>query len=346
MRLRRLFPVLLSAAVLAAAPARAADMTAQEAQLYEAAKPERELTWYVAQFSSQSVERVARAFAARYPGLEVKGVRTTGQVAFARLTQDLRAGQPQCDVLSTTDVGHVVQLKKEGQLQRVSPENAPKVDPAYRNMDPDGFFHATAANPTILIYNTKLVKEADAPKNWPDLLDPRWSGKVALAHPGYSGSMGSWVVLMDKLYGWQFFEKLEKLDPHIGRSLNDPSTVLMAGERAVGISGLGIAVQNKQAGNPIGIVYPTDGAKLTLHPSAILTTARHPNAAKLFLDYMLSVEFSEVMLKDGQQPLRPEVPPPEGALPISQIKVAAVSEEEVTAGVPAIIEKWRETFDR
>ena len=333
-------------ALLGSAPLRAADMTAIESQLYEAAKPEKELTWYVSQFSTSNSEKVAQAFAARYPGVTVQPVRTTGQVAYARLMQDMKAGQAQCDVFSSTDLGHMAQLKKDGKLLRYVPENSTKIDPAYQNLDPDGFYFTTAANPTVLIYNTKFVKEADAPKNWPDLLDPKWKGKVAVAHPGYSGSMGSWVVLMRKLYGWQFFEKLEKQDPLIGRSLNDPMTILNAGERWVGITAVSTAVQSKQAGNPVGISYPTDGAKLSLSPTAILASSRHPNAAKLFLEYMQSVEFSTLLAKEGQPPLRPEVAPPLGALPVSQIKLGTVSEDEVAAEVPELIEKWRETFDR
>jgi iron(III) transport system substrate-binding protein len=321
-------------------------MTAHEAQLYAAAKPEGQLVWYVAQFSTETADTVAKAFSARYPGLGVQVGRTTGQLAFSRLTQDIRTGIAQCDVFSATDVGHQVWLKDNGHLLRYVPENAAKLDPAYRDVDPDGYYHATSANPTVIIYNTRFLTEADAPKRWIDLADPKWRGKLALAHPGYSGSMGSWVVLMRKLYGWSFFERIEELSPHIGRSLIDPSTILNAGERWVGISSLATAVKSIRAGNPIGIVYPEDGAKLVLTSTSILANSPHPNAARLFLEYMLGVEFSTLLLNEGQPPLRPEAGPLPGARPISEIKVATISEEEVTAQVPEIIEKWRDTFDR
>lgn len=321
-------------------------MTERETQLYAAAKPERELVWYVAQFSTETADAVAKAFSARYPGVAVKVVRTTGQVAFSRLMQDIRTGVAQCDVFSATDVGHHVWLKNNSHLLRYVPENAAKLDPAYRDVDPDGYYHATSANPTIIIYNTRFVAEADAPKRWSDLADPKWQGRLALAHPGYSGSMGSWVVLMRKLYGWEFIEKLEKQKPLLGRSLIDPATTLNAGERWVGITSLATAVKSMRAGNPLGIVYPEDGAKLVLTSTGILANSTHPNAAKLFMEFMLSVEFSKLLLNEGQPPLRPEAGPLPGARPISEIKVATISEEEVTAEVPGIIEKWRDTFDR
>ena len=75
------------------------------------------------------------------------------------------------------------------------------------------------------------MKEADAPKNWTDLLDPKWKDKIALGHPGFSGYVGTWVVTLRKLYGWDFFEKLAKNNPQVGRSINDTVTMLNAGER-------------------------------------------------------------------------------------------------------------------
>ena len=57
------------------------------------------------------------------------------------------------------------------------------------------------------------MKAADAPKSYADLLDPKWKNQVAVGHPSYSGYVGTWVVAMRKLYGWDFFEKLEKNQP-------------------------------------------------------------------------------------------------------------------------------------
>ncbi len=326
------------------ASATAAEMTAQEKQLYEAAKKEGKLTWYVAQYSTKQSEDHGQNFTKRYPGVTVDVIRTTGQVAYARLTQDLRAGVAQCDMFTGTDIGHYVALKKNKQLLKYVPENHAQLRKPYQDLDSDGYYFTTSANPTVIIYNTKLVKPEDAPKNWPDLVDPKWTDKVAVAHPGFSGSMGSWTVLMVKLYGWEYLDKLKKVDPLIGRSLLDPPTILNAGERAVGISSMTTATKLFLDGNPIAIVYPTDGVKLTLSASGIPANAPHPNAAKLFANYLLSKENSELLVKWGAQPLNAAVVPPKGVPSIDEMKVAPLSEEEVVAQVPETIERWRDTF--
>ncbi|MCB1743706.1 MAG: extracellular solute-binding protein [Gammaproteobacteria bacterium] len=328
-----------STAAIAAEP-----MSAAETQLYEAARQEGELTWYVAQFGTSESEAMGQAFTARYPGIKVNVIRTTGQVAYARLMQDIRANVAQCDVFSATDVGHLVSLKADKKLLQFTPENAAKLRKPYLDMDPDGYYYTTSANPTIMVYNTNLVPAGEAPVNWTDLIDPKWKGKVAISHPGFSGSTGSWAVMMKKLYGIAFFEKLEKQDPLIGRSLIDPPTVLTAGERSIGISSLATATRLKLAGNPIEIVYPSDGAKLSLSGSAILANAPHPNAAQLFFNHLLSVEAAQLQVKQGQQPLRPEVSPPAGVKAIDEIAIGPLTEAEVIAGVQDVIVEWRDIF--
>src|SRR5690606_1366193 len=136
------------------------EMTDHEKQLYEAAKENGEqVTWYVAHFNSETAEAVGKAFEEKYPGVSVNVVRTTAQVAYQRLMQDLQAGVSQCDVFSSTDVGHYVALKEEGQLMEYRPENAEKIYDAYKDIDPDNTYHVTSAGLVLITYNTKEVSE-------------------------------------------------------------------------------------------------------------------------------------------------------------------------------------------
>jgi iron(III) transport system substrate-binding protein len=335
--------MLALAGSLGAFAANAQDMTTHEAALYAAAKPEGSLTWYVAQYLTSTAERIGTGFSERYPGLKVNTIRSTGQVAYSRLQQDIRAKVPQCDVFTATDFSHAVALKRQGLLMKYVPENAAKMEPSLRDIDPDGYYHATSANPTIMAYNTNLVSKENAPTNWTDLIDPKWKGKATLSHPGFSGQTGEWALMMEKLYGKGFFDKLAANDPQIGRSLGDPVTVLTPGERQIGISSYSSVLAAKAKGNPIEAVFPTDGSKVTRSPSFILANAPHPNAAKLFMEFLLSVPGSKLMTAGGYPSLRPEVPPPEGSVPIAQIKAGPVAEADVT-GTTELIERWRAAF--
>jgi len=145
-------------------------------------------------------------------GIKVNVVRTTAQVAYQRLLQDLKNNQVACDVFSSTDVGHDVRLKGRREVRTVHSGDGLE-DPAgipELHEPPMATTHTTSAGLVVITYNTSKVKPEDAPKKWTDLLDFKWKGKVSTGHPGFSGYVGTWVLMMKNLYGWDYFDNLER----------------------------------------------------------------------------------------------------------------------------------------
>jgi iron(III) transport system substrate-binding protein len=147
------------------------------------------------------------------------------------------------------------------------------------------------------------------------------------------------------MYKWDYFTALEKNRPLIGRSSQDPITALNAGERSIGVAvPLATTLRNVVRGNPIKVIYPEDGTLLTAAPAAIIRNAPHPNAAKLFMEYVTGPGYSQVTRRFFNETTRPDVPPPEGAKPMSEIKLIAPTQEEAERQVPEVRELWRDTF--
>lgn len=338
----------LALAAAAAASSRSwaqGEMPEHERELYEAAKREGEVTWYSGQYSAEGSEAVGRAFGERYPGLRCNVVRSTSQVAFQRLSQDQRAGVAQCDVFSSTNFGHYSQLKRQERLMQFRPRNADGLLPPLRVSDPDNFFQSTFLGIYLMGHNTRLVPEEEAPKTWTDVLDPKWMNKLAVGHPGFSGAIGLWAVQMRKMYGWDYFERLERNRPQIGRSSIDPVTMMNAGERAVGVAVPSAStLLSISRGNPLRLIYPEEGVLATMSPSAIIANAPHPNAAKLFMEFQTGPALSQTVRQLFSESLRPDVPPPEGSRPLDQVTLLAPSMEEAERGVPEVREAWRDTF--
>jgi len=331
-----------SRALAQSAPA----MTPHEKELYEAARKEGgELTWYTAHSDDITAQALGRSFEQLYPGLKVNVLRTTAQVAYQRITQEIKASAIQCDVLSSTDLGHSVELKAKGAFEKYTPENSSKVLDIYKGYDPDGYYHVTSAGMIGIGYNTAKVKASDAPKNWTDLLDPKWKDNIALGHPGFSGYVGTWALTLRNKYGWEFFEKLAKSNPRVGRSINDTVTMLNAGESAVAGSGpVGTLLDSLKKGNPLAMVYPTDGTVLIIAPSSIMKGAKHPNAARLFMEFLLSEAASRIWVEHYTESMRPEVSAVVGAVSAKDLKTIRPTVAEITKGVPEVIKQWRETF--
>ena len=335
----------LTAGFALAASTAHAQMQPWEKELYEAAKKEKPVTVYTAHYNTEEAANLCGAFEKKYPELKCNFVRTTAQVAYQRLQQDIQANAPVASVFSSTDVSHFPALKSKGLLLPYKPRNvANMVDSLQAYNDKDGQYWVTAAALMLLTYNSSVVSEKEAPRNWPDLLDPKWKGKVSIGHPAFSGYVGTWVVLMQKLYGWDYFTKLEKNQPQIGRSVNDTVTMLNSKERLVAAGPEATTLLSKDKGNPLAVVYPTDGALLMVSPSAVPKNAPSPNAGKLYMEFLLSKEAGEVQVKSHSLAVMKGVAPAPGAKPLEQIKVIRPTEEEITKGIPEVKEKFRDTF--
>ncbi|MEA2737772.1 MAG: iron(III) transport system substrate-binding protein [Acetobacteraceae bacterium] len=312
--------------------------------LVEAARKEASLTWYIAQVDTQTAEAMGHAFSTQFPGVTVSVIRTTGQVAYERLLQDLKNGAPQCDVFSSTDTSQYPALKKRGALADYTPAGAATLLPAFQKVSDPGYMYPSSATAHLLIYNSMQVKPANAPKAWTDLLDPRWKGRVATGHPAFSGCTGIWVLALTKTYGWDYFEKLAKNNPRIGRSGNDPVTLINAGECLVGPAPGNTAFQQVDKNNPIMPVYPTDGSTLCLGPSSVMASAPHPNAARLFMEWLMSEDFARLSVSNHGDPVHPGLALTSGQKALDQVPVLSLTVEEIAKGVPDIIERWRDTF--
>jgi len=166
--------------------------------------------------------------------------------------------------------------------------------------DPDGLHATTRVWLSSLGYNTNLVKPEEAPKSFADLLDPKWAGKIVKAHPGYSGTILTATHQMSRDLGWEYFEKLAKQRIMQVQSAADPPKKLALGERAVMVDGVEyVALQTKESGKPVELVYASEGSPLIIGPNAIFKDCPNPNAARLFQNFSFSGECQQLIIDTG-----------------------------------------------
>jgi iron(III) transport system substrate-binding protein len=103
-------------------------------------------------------------------------------------------------------------------------------------------------------------------------------------------------------------------------------------------------MESAAKGNPIAMTYPTDGSVLIIAPSGIPKGVKHPNAAKLFMEYLLTTEASQIWVEHFNESMRPEVKPLNGAKSAADVKTIRPTVEEITKGIPEVIKQWRDTF--
>jgi len=213
------------------------------------------------------------------------------------------------------------------------PEDVARYIPA-AHRDPDGFYATVRSSLCVIAYNTELVDHRDAPKSFADLLHPKWKGKIVKAHPSYSGTIMTSTYQMVRELGWSYLEKLAQQQVLQIQSATDTPKKIVLGERPVMADGNESNVLLlKEAGKPIEAVYATEGTPSIVQPSAVFAAAPHPNAARLFQNYLFSVEGQELFVNlGGLRSFHALVKDKSGRTPLSAIKVwkddpAAVEKE-------------------
>ena len=316
---------------------------AQDAALIQAAKKEGKVVWYTS-LAIPSSTAIAHAFRTKYAGVDVEVHRTGSQRVLQRVMQEAGAGIKNADVIHTSDAGHFVLFKDKGMLMKYIPKGAEIFPAGFK--DKDGFYFGMRATLSVISYNPKSVAEKDAPKTWKDLLNPKWKGKMVSAHPGYSGIIMTHVLALVNLYGWDYFRELAKNGLHVVQSANDPAGVVASGERPVGANGAEyFYYKTQKQGNPIKIIYSNEGIPLVVSPVAIAKDAPHPNAAKLFSEYIFAKESQQLLAdREGLYTGHPEVTYPADKPKLKDLKLLSVDADELEKKNAEIKKRFVEFF--
>src|ERR1700736_1205527 len=227
-------------------------------QLIEAAKKEGKVVWYTA-IDLAVAEKIAASFKEKFGGIEVRVERTGAERVFQRIGQEYASNVHAVDVANSSDASHLLEWKKQGILLPYVPEDVAKYyKPEHR--DADGTYAGFRATLSPIAYNTKLVKAEDAPTSFKDLLDAKWKGKIVKAHPGYSGTILTATFEMVRDIGWEVYGALGKQNIMQVQSAILPAKKLALGERSVMADGAEYNILLlKEAGQPVEVVYPTEG---------------------------------------------------------------------------------------
>jgi iron(III) transport system substrate-binding protein len=336
---------LLTTAVLAAIShaSRAQSVaSAVTPELITAAKAEGK----VAQYSSNDLTlatNLGKAFEQKYPGITVQLERSGAERNYQRISQEYASNIHATDVITSSDLSYLISWKQSGMIVPYVPEETLSWPADAR--DPDGFYTKEIFSLMIPGYNTKLVKPEDAPKSWTDLLDPKWRGKMAKAHPGYSGNIMTGTYTLSRVLGWEYFEKLGKQQVMQVQSATDPPYRVAQGERAVMADGSENAVfRIRKKGGPVEIIYPTEGSPVVPVGLAVMAAAPHPNAARLLVQFIVSAEGQQILADYGGRSFKPGIATPPGLKPTADIKLLHSDPAEIARATEDVRKRYTRYF--
>jgi iron(III) transport system substrate-binding protein len=186
------------------------------------------------------------------------------------------------------------------------------------------------------------------PASWRDLIKPEAKGLVAMPSPLTSGAALIHLATLtaDPALGWDYYQALanNEVNPKGGNGATFKAVA--GGEKLYGMVVDFLAIREKGKGSPVDFVYPAEGVSAVTEPVAILSTARNPEAAKAFIDFVLSREGQELAVGQGYLPAHPDVTPPPGYPKRSAITVMPLDAAWALAEAEAHKKKFADTFAR
>jgi len=335
---RRSFIVAMSVALSASA-------LAQETtpQMVAAAEKEGKVVWY-SSVDVKVAEEIKKLFQQAYPKIDMEVERSGSERVFQRINQEYQANIHNVDVVNSSDASHFLFWKQQKWLASHKPPDLAKFPKD--GYDPEGYYATWRATLNVMGYNTNLVKEADAPRGYRDLLDPKWKGKLVKAHPGYSGTALTGTYALVKALGWDYFEKLSKQGVQQLQSTTAPPKTIASGERAVEVDGneynMFIEIDKK---SPVKIIYAVEGTPFVTSPTAIFAQAPHPNAARVLQNFLYTAKAQQILVDaGGARSLHPDVKEPANRTPLGKIKLLPDDPKGMLPQVNEIKKKYTAIF--
>ncbi|MEO3430890.1 extracellular solute-binding protein [Pelagibius sp. CAU 1746] len=335
------FVSLLSLAALVTFEGSAVAEEFDRSQLIEGARKEGKLVWYTGAPDGLA-SRMLSVFNEKYPFIDVSEYysSTAGRV-MSKLQAEIEAGRKVADVFHTGDMGTVLTLHSQGDI-------APFVTPEQDNYGDlykePGIWTGWRITTLNMGYNGTRIKAEDAPDSWTALTEPRFSGKLGFQDSTSGLQHLQWYILRQHM-GKDFWKQVAQNEPVIyGGNVAIVEAVLrgelhLAGET----TSYFIWKYTQSKKTPFKGVWPVEGVPLGVQPISVLKDAPHPNAARLFVDWVLSQEGQRVMVEAiGDYSARDDVDPPQGSPKLSALKTLLPdSYEGLLNSKEEFIEEWK-----
>jgi iron(III) transport system substrate-binding protein len=302
--LKRLLVISLMLAAVYLQPAISWSQGIPDPKLVEGAKKEGKMVWYTTMTLDQSKQVVDR-FEKKYPFIKTDLFRTGGGPLLNKIFTEARGGRHAWDVA----VGRgemVLPLMERKLLASYRSSETKMIDDDL--VDKEGFWTAYYVNTYVLGYHTKLVKKEDVPRSYEALLNPKWKGGHISVDTEAYGMLQGLIEVWGKEKAVSYFKKLAAQDPVVKRGNTERVQLTVAGEYPLIIAYNQTIQRMTSRGAPIDWIA-LEPAVVQVNPAMLAAKAPHPNAARLFLDFILSKEGQQLLTGFQRIPVRKDVEP-------------------------------------
>ena len=250
---------------------------------------------------------IEKAFEAKYPDIDMEYYYASGGKVITKVTTEAQAGKIEADIIWTGDPSDYEEFKAAGWLQPYSSPEADHIAEAY--IDAEGYYTAARLVTMGIAWSTILVDEADAPKTWNDLLDPRWQGQIVMTDPAQASTTKYWMAAMmqNEKYGPAYFEALRDNGIELESGTTATHNTVAAGSYEVGICLDYVSANLIAEGSPMAFHYTSEDVITMTSPLGIFTDSQNVENAQKLYDFILSKEGQELLVANNLVSVRDDV---------------------------------------
>ena len=249
---------------------------------------------------------IVEGFKKQNPGIDVDYQSAGAGKLMAKIAAERQSGHILADVIWTSEVPDFYNMKKDGILEQYKTPLISEILNPFE--DYDGYFTAARLGTLGIAINTDKIKTP--PAQWADLFKPEYKGGFGIADPALSGTAYMSVALLEKQFGWGFFDMLHGNQARIGKGSGQVVDDTASGELAASLAVDYITYDKIKKGAHIALYYPPE-LLIAPSPVAIFKGSQNVDAAKKFVDYLLGKEAQTLIAAEGTLSVRADVKSPE-----------------------------------
>ncbi len=288
---------------------------AAHGEVVDAARREGRLAIYSVIHANAATDDLLGAFHRLYPFIRIVNSDDDALRTYQRFRREVDAGRPSADFIWSPAMDLQEKLINDGfSLSYASPEIGSL--PAWAHWQELGY--GVTLEPIATVYNSRYLGAADMPRTHVGLRDMlrsqagRFRGRVAVYDPQAS-EVGMLLLSQDVRVtrdSWSLFDALGGVDAHLFNTSRDMLASIVRGDQWIGYDVIASYAEELRKAHPeLVVIYPSDYVLVLSRVAFIPATSSHPNAARLFLDFLLSRQGQTILRAHGMGPVRTDIAP-------------------------------------
>ena len=309
----------------------------------EKAQKEGKVVWY-SSLTLKISQEVCKLFNSKNLFIKCELHRDGSSKLYRRYRQEARGKIFRADVIHSSNIGQfIIMHDKLKYIAPYKPKGTEGFLPNFKTED--GRWTILRASVMVPVYNTRLVKPDQVPKSYLDFLKPEWKNKLVVADPNYGGFATITMIAIANMFGLDYYEKLMANNPRRWGSAAGTISLVERGEVLMTTGAVAYTAYNHiKKGEPIKMVLLKEGAPFVRSPVSVLAKAPHPNAARVFVDFLLSLEVQQLLADRGLYVGHRGVKYPDAQTPLSDFKLINVPASEISSKSKSMRKAFKKIF--